>query len=436
MTPREPKRASSGALRMAVLPRLVLLAVAAALAAPDVRPQERPVPVVLDHADSLVGMEIAGEPARQLVGNVQFTQGSVVLNCARAIQYLRTNRVFFEGMVQVRDDSVRMVGQRAVYYSDTRTLEAFDRVLLEEGTTTLQARYGTYDAAARTAFFRGNVVVADTSTVLTAGRLTYDRARQSMVADSNVRIEDQRNRAVTTSDHFENDRPRKYSRWTGSPRLLQADGGSGEAPAETLHVTGVTIESFGDTLRRLVVTDSVRIFREGLSGVAGLAVFHVGRDSMALYGEPYLWYRDEGGENQVTGDSVLMSMRGGRADRVRVIGDALAVSEADSVLGGRYNQLSGQEIILYFDGNRMRRIDVLRTATSLYYLFEEGLPNGLNRSSGNEVTISFVDGRVHSIRLVENVEGKYVPERMVRGNEAEFNLPGFRWRTDRPGPPR
>ncbi|HLF14485.1 MAG TPA: hypothetical protein VI932_06320, partial [Bacteroidota bacterium] len=206
---------------------------------------------------------------------------------------------------------------------------------------------------------------------------------------------------------------------------------------ETLRVSGMTMESFGDTLRRLVVTDSVRIFREGLAGTAGLAVFHPGRDSVALYRNPYLWYEEEDGdENQITGDSVTMTMRDRYADNVRVMGDALAVSEADSVLGGRYNQLAGQEIILYFDENKLSRIDVMRTATSLYYLFEEGAPNGLNKSSGNEVTILFLEGRIESIKLAENVEGKYVPERMVAGKESEFNLPGFRWREDRPERPR
>ena len=75
-------------------------------------------------------------------------------------------------------------------------------------------------------------------------------------------------------------------------------------------------------------------------------------------------------------------------------------------------------------------------ATSLYYLFEQGRANGLNRSSGNSVTMLFLSGRIESIALAESVEGKYVPEQMVRGKESEFNLPGFRWRDDRPERPR
>jgi len=390
--------------------------------------------VVLDHADSLVGMVIGGEEARELVGNVQFTQGSVVLNCSRAIQYLKSNKVYFEGMVQVRDDSVRMVGQRALYFPATRTVEAFDRVLLEDRTTTLQSRYGTYSASDRRAYFRDNVIVADTSMVLTAGVVRYDREAQVLVADSNVRIEDQAQGIVTFSDHFENDKPRHYSKWTGNPRVLQARGGAGGgAEAETLTVSGNTIESSGDTLRRLVVTDSVRIFREGLAGTAGMMVFYPGRDSIALYRSPYLWYgSEEDGENQISGDSVTMVLRDRTPERVRVMGNAVTASETVPPVPGRYDQLAGQEIILYFDSTKIREIEVRRTAISVYYLFEKGVPNGLNRSSGNSIRILFSEGRAHSISLAENVEGRYVPEKLLRGNEKEYDITGFRWRDDRP----
>ena len=411
--------------------------------ATDARAQDAPArqdeaPVVLEHADSLVGMEMGGEPARQLVGNVRFTQGTMTLTCERAIQYLRTNRVFFEGMVQARDDSVRMVGHRALYHGDTRTVEAFDRVLLEEGTTTLQARYGRYSSSERTAYFRDNVVLADTGMVLTSQALHYDRDKGFLSADTSVRIEDLRNRTVTTSAHFENDREKGYSLWTGDPRLVRPEAAAPGSAPDTLFVSGTKMESFEDSAgRRLVVTDSVRIFRGGLAGVAGLAVFHTASDSMALYRDPYLWYDEEGrSENQVSGDSVFLSVRDGKPEKVRVIGGALAVTEADSAAAGRYNQLSGQEIILYFGDERLDRIDVMTTATSLYYLFEEGKPNGLNRASGNEVSIRFRDGVVDTITLSENVEGKYVPENLVAGKELDFNLTGFRWRTDRPEPKR
>src|ERR1041385_5666687 len=59
--------------------------------------------VILNHADSLVGTQIDGEQARELIGNVKFSQGSVVVTCDRALQYLKSNKVSFQGVVEIKD---------------------------------------------------------------------------------------------------------------------------------------------------------------------------------------------------------------------------------------------------------------------------------------------------------------------------------------------
>jgi hypothetical protein len=48
----------------------------------------------------------------------------------------------------------------------------------------------------------------------------------------------------------------------------------------------MTIESFGGPSGRLVVTDSVKIFRGGLTGTAGLALFLPEGDTIRLYRSP------------------------------------------------------------------------------------------------------------------------------------------------------
>src|SRR5213075_1436016 len=65
--------------------------------------------VHLEHADSLIGLVVDGEQARQLVGNVVFTQGTVEVRCQRAIQYLATNRIALEGTPEVFDGKMHMV---------------------------------------------------------------------------------------------------------------------------------------------------------------------------------------------------------------------------------------------------------------------------------------------------------------------------------------
>src|SRR5215831_16773955 len=81
------------------LVRTLLLILAAASSAIA---QEESV-IHLEHADSLVGAVLNGEQVRQLIGNVKFKQGKMTVLCKRAIQYLKTDRIGFEGEAEFYD---------------------------------------------------------------------------------------------------------------------------------------------------------------------------------------------------------------------------------------------------------------------------------------------------------------------------------------------
>jgi hypothetical protein len=71
-------------------------------------------------------------------------------------------------------------------------------------------------------------------------------------------------------------------------------------------------------------------------------------------------------------------------------------------------------------------------AISIYHLYEDSLANGLNRTTGDRIVMSFDEGKIRTIRVFGGVEGQYVPENVLRGRESEYRIPGFLWRTDRP----
>ncbi|MBI4548823.1 MAG: hypothetical protein HY707_12645 [Ignavibacteriae bacterium] len=389
--------------------------------------------VILNHADSLVGMEIDGEPAQQLIGNVKFTQGRVVVTCAKAIRYLRSKKITMEGEVEVLDSTMRMVSHRGVYHSEERVVEALDRVLLEDGMTTLHAGYGKYFVDEKKAQFTRNVLVQDTASVLTAHELIYFREDQRSIATGNVIILQPENNLTISGNHFEHLRKQKYSKMTDQPRLMQIDTAA-DGTIDTLTVTSMVMESHSDSLERLVATDSVQMIRNGLAAEAGLCVFYTDLDSIVLQKNPFIWYTTERNEdNQVSGDSIFIKLKKRKLETVYVRRRATAISRADSLCPDRFNQMTGEEIIMHFAYDKIQQIDVDKTATSLYYLFDEGKPNGLNKTTGDHVTITFLDGRIDKIKVLAGVEGQYFPEKMVKGRESEYNLEGFNWREERPG---
>lgn len=398
-----------------------------------IRAQESEKVVVLNHADSLVGRVINGEQVKELIGNVQFTQGTTVVTCKRAMQYIASNRITLEGEVVVVDSNMRMLCSRGMYHGNEKVAEAFERVTVEDRNTSLTSEYGKYFANEKKAYFRGNVAVEDSQSVMTAHELTYDRRDQHSNATGDVKITGTRNRMTIFGNHFEDFKQQRFSRMTEHPRLVQIDSAA-KGGADTLVVTGGVMESYHDTLERLVARDSVKIARGELAAEAGLAVFYTQLDSIILRKSPFVWYTvDRSQDNQVSGDSIFIKLRNRKPGTIYVEGDAYAVSRADSMYPDRYNQMSGQEIVMRFADSKIRRIDVERTATSLYYLFDGKRPNGLNKASGDRVTILFKEGRIDELKVISGPEGHYLPEKSIRHRESEYNLPGFNWRERRPG---
>jgi hypothetical protein len=129
---------------------------------------------------------------------------------------------------------------------------------------------------------------------------------------------------------------------------------------------------------------------------------------------------------------MTIRMKERRIRSLFVKGKAMAVSHADSMRLDRFHQLSGRQMTLYFTGHALDQIVVERNATSLYFLSDETGPSGVNRASGDRITIDFSLGGADRIAVVGGVQGTHTPERLVAGHIVDQNLDGFRWIEQRP----
>jgi hypothetical protein len=329
--------------------------------------------------------------------------------------------------VIVRDDSVTITTPRGMYHQDERRAEGFDGITLDDGRSKLKARYGQYFVNDHKAYFEGNVVARDSTSTLLADSVWYFRSEQRTHAMGNVLINMPADRITMRGGQFDHDAARGFSRMLTRPMLVQFDTTSSGA-IDTLIVQAGIMESYQDSVRRLLAIDSVRFTRGEVAGIAGLARFESQRDSIALRKSPVLWYQ----RTQIHGDSINVRLSRRKLDQITVLGNAFAVSQSDSTRPTRFEQLTGETIVMQFAGKALSRIDVQVRATSVYYVYEDSLPNGLNKTSGDRVVMAFDSGKVETIQVSGGVEGQYFPENLVRNREQTFNLPGFVWREDRP----
>lgn len=383
----------------------------------------------LEHADSLKGSMLGGQQVRELIGNVRFSQDRVRISCDRALQYLESGRVELTGNVVVHDDSVVLTAPRGAYHRDTRRAEAFEEVELNDGHIRVVSRYGQYFVDPKIAAFRSRVTVHDTSSTLMADSLTYFRSERRSVAVGDVIVESPSDNVTITGGQFENAVFPPYSRMTIDPVLVQFDVGP-LGRVETLVVRGRIMESFRDSVRRMVASDSVEITRGSLSGIAGRAVFFTAGDSIQLRRAPIVWY----GVSQIMGDSINVYLEDRRLRRVAVLGDAMAISRTDPRRPARFDQMTGETMQLVFADQELQRIEVNAQATSIYHLYDDTTANGLNKTSGDRLVLSFRSGRLDAITVTSGVEGSYVPESMLAGHESDYALEGLKWIEDRPRP--
>ncbi len=385
--------------------------------------------IVIENADSLVARVVDGQSARELIGNVRFSQERVRISCERAVQFQETGNVQLLGNVVVVDDSLTMTFPRGMYFREERRAVAYDTVHLDDRSMTLSAHFGEYLIGPRKAFFRSKVVANDKESKLIADSLTYYRDDERTIALGKVEIQSYADNLTIRGGHFESFKKQDYSRMTGFPVLVKYDTTASSGKIDTLIVRSRVMEAYrGEADKRLIATDSVEILRSDMASIAGVAIFHTQDDSILLRRSPVIWYE----RTQVSGDSINVYLRRNKLDRVFVFGSSLAISRSDSLFPQKFDQITGEEMILHFGENGMERMDVNTRAISVYHVYEDSLANGLNKTSGDRIVMLWEEGKLSSIKVFGGVEGAYIPENLVQGREREYAVTGFVWREDRP----
>ncbi|MEI7907232.1 MAG: hypothetical protein WCI84_07740, partial [Bacteroidota bacterium] len=196
----------------------------------------------------------------------------------------------------------------------------------------------------------------------------------------------------------------------------------------TLAVKSMVMESFDDSTKKMIVKDSVVIVRGSLSARSGLLRFYRKDGKIELHDKPIVWYQ----ENQVTGDTIFLTLEKKRLKSASIKTRAFVLSQSDSLYPNRYNQLTGRSILMTFKDNKLQQTFVERNAISLYFLYGDSAGNGVNKTSGDAITMKFNDGKPNTIHVTKGIEGSFYPENLLQRNESQYNLDGFFLRNDKP----
>jgi hypothetical protein len=140
---------------------------------------------------------------------------------------------------------------------------------------------------------------------------------------------------------------------------------------------------------------------------------------MFMYSTPVIW----SGENQLTADTISLTLRNGKMDSLVMYNSSFIISKDDST---RYNQIKGKNVVGYFLDNRLYKIRVFGNAETIYFVREDdGSLIGVNKGASSNMLIFAEENQVRKITYIGNPAYNLYPEKDLAPND--MRLRGFIW---------
>lgn len=445
--------------------------------------------IELKNANELTGKVINGQNVREANGNVEFVQGNVRVFCNSATQYIDANRVELRGSVRIYQDTLSLFTDRATYFGNDKRAVCEGGVTLKDQNATLRANNGVYSFNDTKAVFNGDVIIVNPEYRITSDELIYFRSNEDSFAkgdvivttdsaviqadnidffkrqgktfaygsvriesDStiitsdtatnysnekksfaagNVKVSSLNNNSVIYGNIIENLERENYTIVKNNARLIQVDDNR-----DTLFIYSNIMEAFRNRPEYYVARENVEIIRDKFYSRCGLGIYFKGEETVSLAKEPVVWQENI----QMSGDSIYADLPNSNLQTIYIKKEpsstnsktSFVISEnTDEYFKDRYDQISGGDITLRFDTDKIKIIEVTKASRSIYFVYENGKANGLNSVEGDQIFIYFdEDEKVSRIKVNINPKGQFVPETLL--NTVGLTLPGFELREDKP----
>jgi hypothetical protein len=120
-----------------------------------------------------------------------------------------------------------------------------------------------------------------------------------------------------------------------------------------------------------------------------------------------------------------LRMRRQKIDQMRLYANSF-IAGKDTLLN--YNQVKGRNMVGYFQGNKLKKVDVLGNAESLYFALEGDTSlTGMNKAVSSNMALRFgTDSKLQTISFLTNPDASFIPPHELKDEDKQ--LKGFQWR--------
>lgn len=348
-------------------------------------------------ADQSKVRTINGETVIELSQNVRVVHGDVTVTADRGTSYTDKRVTMLHGHVRVRQQTLVMTGEEGEY-RQTEDLAILRRnVHIVDRGWTVDCDEVRYSRITGDAWLIGDVVGRDSTSVIHTDRLLYNRLTGRSEAFNRVEVTSHSQGIIVKGDHGVFERNRSEGIIDRHPVLV-----AGPDDPQPVTVISDTMRVWPDSSRASAYY-KVRIIKGNTVTQCDSAMVFDDQKRVELFGHPIAKQ-----ENVVMqGDSMVAFYNQTEVYKVDVFGSALITeTPRDSLVIGRESRISGDKIILHLRGNGIDSLRVAGHAESEYY---PSTPKKVeaNRISGDKMFFRFGTQAIDYVDVSGKATGIY-----------------------------
>lgn len=311
-----------------------------------------------------------------------------------------------ETKLAVFNDSVQVENPDFTLYSDTLHYDTESKVatilgpsVIVSDSGTIHTSRGWYDTVNNTSLLLDQSQVESGEKILIGDSIFYNRDMGMGEVYGNMSLIDTAQHVTLQGEYGYYNEQTGYAFATDSARFLEySQGDTLFLHADTLQM--VTVDS---VYREIKAYYGVRFYRIDMQGVCDSMQFNTRDSVLYMYTEPVLWNE----QYQLYGDTIAIYMNDSTIEYAHVIQFAFAAQHVDS---SYYNQLKGNDLKAYFEGQAVHQIDVAGNAESIFYPLEkDGAKVGMNETKSGFLTIWVKDNKLDKLKIWPSPVGSMTP---------------------------
>lgn len=373
-------------------------------------------------------------------GTIYSNDGSVMYTRA-ATYYLNTKMIDFIGSSNIETDKYTIVSDNIKQNQNTGTSDFFGPTTIRDKANPKNLVYtelGTYNSKTGESFLNKNSRIYYNDKILSGDKLYYNRNTGFGKGNGNVTLDDPQQKRYIKGGYGEIYEKKDSAMVTEKPYAVKILSKDSVYFAADKFLSYQKPDSADNRKKKsfLRAFRKVRIFKTDMQGRADSLSFNETDGEMHLMRKPILWM----GVKQVTGDEIRVYSDPEKeiTDSIRIIGNAFAISKADSLsMKDEFNQIKSKNMIVYLKDNVIDMAKAVGNAQAITYADDTNEKTkqvtriGVALSTCGEIVARFLERRLEVVDCNIGANTDTYPMSKISKEERFFK--DFNWNTrDRP----